>query len=78
MSYFEERSGFYQAKGKSESISQSVRQILDKLTGSKISHRNYERIFDLLRLIPAYSDKNSFKKKKQIDIDKEKEEGQIK
>ncbi len=63
MSDFDERPRFYQSQGKSESISQSM----DKSDNDIRNHSGNSKILvDLLRLIPNYSDKNSFRNKKQM------------
>ncbi len=63
MSDFEERPRFYQAKEKSERISHSI----DK-SDNDIRNRigNSRMLVDLIRLLPEYSDKNSFRKKRQM------------
>ncbi len=67
MSDFQERPRFYQSKGKGEKIEPANDYTMDK-SGNTI--RNYQgnsrMLVDLLRLIPNYSDKNSFRKKKQL------------
>jgi hypothetical protein len=67
ISDFEERPRFYQLKGKGERIEPSNEYFLDKSGNDKKNrHRNSRMLYDLLRLIPNYSDKNSFRKKKQL------------
>ena len=64
MSDFEERPKFYQSAGKSEKIELTGGQ---RLNDSKEYYQgNYRLLADLLRLIPNYSDKNSFRKKKHL------------
>ena len=65
MSDFEGRPRFYQSKEKAEKIG-LVDHNLDKTNIPK-ENLNWSRLLiDLLRLIPNYSDKNSFRKKKQL------------
>ena len=72
MSDFEERPKFYQSTNTSEKIGHSVSQTSDNLITSKEAIGNSQLLVDLLRLIPPYSDKNSFRKKKQFIINKRK------
>ena len=67
MSDFEERPRFYPSKGKAEKIELANSYTMDK-SDNDIKNRsgNSRMLFGLLRLIPNYSDKNSFKKKKQL------------
>jgi hypothetical protein len=67
MSDFEERPRFYQSKGKAEKIELGNGYTTDKSVNTiKNYQENSKRLIDLLRLIPNYSDKNSFRKKQQI------------
>ncbi len=67
MSDFQERPRFYQSKGKAEKIEFANGYTMDKSDNSIKNHQGNSRMLvDLLRLIPNYSDKNSFRKKKQI------------
>lgn len=67
MSDFEERPRFYQAKGKAEKVELPDGQSIDKSDHAKENRKNNSRmLFDLLRLLPSYSDKNSFRKKKHL------------
>ena len=67
MSDFQEKPRFYESKGKAETIGLANGYTMDK---SGIPIKNYQgnsrMLVDLLRLIPNYSDKNGFRKKKQI------------
>lgn len=67
MSDFDERPRFYQSKGKAEKIVLANGYTIDK-SGNTIKnyYGNSRMLVDLLRLIPNYSDKNSFRKKKQM------------
>ena len=67
MSDFQERPRFYQSKGKSEKAELVDGHSIDK-SDNDIKNRlgNSRMLVDLLRLIPNYSDKNSFRKKKQL------------
>ncbi len=66
MSDFEERPKFYQSQGKLEKNKQSDTYAVVKINGSKERTSNYSELFDLLRLIPSYSDRNNFRKKRQM------------
>ena len=67
MSDFEERPRFYQSKGKTEKIESANDNSVDKSQNDqKNGFGNSQMLIDLLRLIPNYSDKNSFRKKKQF------------
>jgi len=66
MSDFEERPRFYQSKGKAEKIEQSDGYSMDKSSKPAINNPTSKMLVDLLRLIPNYSDRNSFRKKKQM------------
>ena len=67
MSDFEERPKFYLTKGKSEGIELASGYITLK-SDNPLSNRseNSKMLIDLLRLLPNYSDKNTYKKKKQL------------
>lgn len=67
MSDFEERPRFYQSKRKFEKVDLFEGYSIDK-SDNDIKNRpgNSRMLADLLRLIPNYSDKNSFRKKKQL------------
>ena len=67
MSDFEEGSRFYQSEGKSEGIEHVNGHSMTK-SELYIKNRsgNSKMLFYLLRLIPDYSNKNSFRKKKQL------------
>ena len=67
MSDFQERPRFYESKEKAEKIGLANGYTTDK-SGNTIKNYqgNSRMLVDLLRLIPNYSDKNSFRKKKQI------------
>ena len=61
---------FYPMKGKSGNIELSDIDSMDKSDNNiKDWNENSRLLIDLLRLIPNYSDRNSFRKKKQL-IDK--------
>ena len=67
MSDFEERPRFYQLKEKAEKIELPNGYTMDKSDNSIKNHQgNSKMLVDLLRLIPNYSDKNGFRKKKQM------------
>jgi hypothetical protein len=71
MSDFEERPRFYQSKGNSMKIGQTDNHITDgqsfeKTNIPKERQGNYSLLFDLLRLIPNYSNKNNFRSKRQL------------
>lgn len=67
MSDFEERPRFYQAKEKAEKIGLAYGHTNDKADNYVRNLPETSRMLvDLLRLIPNYSDKNSFEKKKQL------------
>lgn len=67
MSDFEERPRFYYSKGKSERNELSNDYSLDK-SGNDLRNRlgNSRMLVDLLRLIPNYSDQNSYRRKKHL------------
>ena len=65
MSDFEERPKFYQSNGKAEKKGQDDLN-LNKTTILKENHNRSRLLIDLLRLIPNYSDKNSFRNKKRM------------
>jgi len=67
MSDFEEKPKFYQSKGKVDRIGLANGYTMDK-SENDIRNRsgNSKMLVDLLRLLPTYSDKNSFRKKKQL------------
>ena len=73
MSDFEERPRFYESKEKAEKIGLANGYTMDK-SGNTIKNYqgNSRMLVDLLRLIPNYSDKNSFRKKKQLIKNKRK------
>ena len=73
MSDFEERPRFYQSKGKTERIELANKYSIDK-SDNDIKNRveNSRMLIDLLRLIPNYSDKNNFRKKKHFIKDRKK------
>jgi len=67
MSDFEERPRFYLAKGKAEKIELAEVYSMDKLDSAENNRKGNSRMLvDLIRLIPNYSDKNSFRKKKLL------------
>ena len=67
MSDFEERPRFYESKGKGEKIEQSDANSIDKSDNFRKNHTvNSRMLVDLLRLIPNYSEKNSFRKYKYM------------
>lgn len=67
MSDFQDRPRFYLAKEKAEIVDQLDSPILDNTVNSKERMQvNSKMLFDLLRLIPSYADKNNFKKKIQL------------
>ncbi len=67
MSDFEERPRFYQAKGKAEKIEPANGYSLDKSDNYiKYQSGNSRVLVDFLRMLPNYSDKNSFRKKRQM------------
>ena len=67
MSDFEERPRFYQSKGKSERIEFTNGFTMDKSGNTIKKYSGDSRMLvDLLKLIPNYSDKNSFRKRKQL------------
>jgi hypothetical protein len=67
LSDFQEKPRFYESKGKSEGNELASGYRMDK---SDITIKNYQgdsrMLVDLLRLIPDYSEKNSFRKKKLL------------
>jgi len=67
MSDFQEKPRFYESKEKAEKIGLANGYTMDK-SGNTIKNYqgNSRMLVDLLRLIPNYSDKNGFRKKKQI------------
>ncbi len=67
MSDFQEKPRFYESKEKAEKIGLANGYTMDK-SGNTIKNYqgNSRMLVDLLRLIPNYSDKNSFRKKKQL------------
>lgn len=65
MSEFGERPRFYQVNGRIKKLG-LVDQNLDKMTISKENKNSSRMLVKLLQLIPNYSDKASFRKKKQI------------
>lgn len=67
ISDFEERPRFYEMKEKAEKIGLANGYTVDK-SGNTIKNYqgNSRMLVDLLRLIPDYSDKNSFRKKKLL------------
>ncbi|MDP3912966.1 MAG: hypothetical protein Q8R96_04415 [Bacteroidota bacterium] len=67
MSDFDERPRFYLSKEKAERIEPSNGYVIDK-SDNNVKNRsgNSRMLVDLLRLIPNYSDKNNFRKKKQL------------
>ena len=75
MSDFIERPRFYQSKGKAERIGLANGYTMDK-SGNTIKNyqANSRMLVDLLRLIPNYSGKDSFRKKKHFI--KERRKGQ--
>ena len=76
MSDFEIRPRFYQAKGKGEKIGQNDNNFKDNSEFAfKFCPEDFRVLFDLLRLIPNYSEKNNFRKKKQLI--KKRRRGQI-
>jgi hypothetical protein len=66
MSDFEERPRFYQSKEKVEMIGLDDSHSEDKPVFIHGNQRNSRMLVDLLRLIPDYSNKNSFRKKTQL------------
>ena len=67
MSDFQERPRFYQSKGKAETIDLANGYTMDKSVNTIKNYQgNSSMLVDLLRLIPNYSDKNGFRKKKQL------------
>jgi len=75
MSDFEERPRFYQTKWKTEKVELPEGQSIDKSVHAKQNRKNNSiMLFELLRLLPNYSDRNSFMKKRQLI--KEKRKGQ--
>ena len=66
MSDFEERPRFYESKGKAEKIELADGYSMDKSSKPAINNPTSKMLVDLLRLIPNYSDRNSFRKKKQM------------
>jgi hypothetical protein len=67
LSDFQEEPRFYESKEKAEKIGLDNCYTMDK-SGNTIKNYqgNSRMLVDLLRLIPNYSDKNGFRKKKQI------------
>lgn len=67
MSDFEERPRFYQSERKTGKIGVTDDHSLDKSYNNfKNRNGNSRMLIDLLRLIPNYSNKNSFRKKKKL------------
>ena len=67
MSDFEERPKFYQSNGKSEKVKLTDANSIDKSDNFRKNRSGNSRMLvDLLRLIPDYSDKNRYRKKKQL------------
>jgi hypothetical protein len=67
LSDFEERPKFYESKEKAEKIGLANGYAMDKSQSDmKNPSGNSRMLVDLLRLIPNYSDKNSYRKKKQM------------
>ena len=66
MSDFQEKPRFYQSKGKAGKIDQIANQILDNSITSKKGIGNSSMLFDLLRLIPSYSNQNNNRNKMQM------------
>ena len=67
MSDFEERPRFYESKGKAEKIELADGYSANKSDNvNKNYHEDSRVLLDLLRLLTTYSDKNSFRKKKQL------------
>lgn len=66
MSDFEDRPRFYQSMGKSVKSNHPDSYTSDKVIHSIENHKNYKILFDMLRLIPNYSNKNNFRNKKQM------------
>lgn len=73
MSDFEDRPRFYLSKGKNETLEFTDGYSIGK-SNNELKNRqgNARMLVDLLRLIPNYSDKNSFRRKKQIIKNKRK------
>lgn len=65
LSDFEERPRFYQTKEMSENVG-LVDHNFNKTTIPKENHNGSKMLIGLLRLIPNYSDKNSYRNKKQL------------
>ena len=67
LSDFQEKPRFYESKEKSEKIGIANGYNIDK-SGNPIKNYqgNSKMLIDLLRLLPNYTDKNSFRKKKQM------------
>ena len=67
MSDFEEKPRFYESKGKGEKIELASGYSIDKSDNFRKNHSvNLRMLVDLLRLIPSYSDKNSYRKKRLL------------
>ena len=67
MSDFEERPRFYQSKEKAENIELVDGYSMDKSDDAIKNYRGNSRMLvDLIRLIPNYSDKKDFRKKRQL------------
>ena len=66
MSDFEERPRYYQTKGKSKKNGLDNNYLLYKESNSTINVNKCKTLFDFLRLLPDYSERNNFRKKKQI------------
>ncbi len=66
MSDFVERPRYYQSMGKSEGIKQIDADTLEKVNYSKDGLGNYRMLFNLLKLIPNYSQNNRDKYKKNM------------
>jgi hypothetical protein len=78
MSDFEEIPRFYPSKGNAEGIKLITDHSMEK-SDNDIKNRvgDLRILVDLLRLIPNYSDKNSFRKKKQMLKNKRKEQRKL-
>ena len=67
LSDFLEKPRFYESKEKAENIGLANGYTTDKFGNTIKNYQGNSRMLvDLLRLIPSYSDKNSFRKKKQM------------
>ncbi len=67
ISEFEERPRFYQSKWKTEKAQNGEDHSIDNLGSTKDYYqRNSSMLVNLLRMIPNYSNKNSFRKTKQF------------